>query len=483
MNKKNILRAFLCFACLHTVPAELPIVSNYAMAQSQTVTVQDTLNFAFAYSPNIKAAQEARQQSMHNVRMAEAGYYPTIGIWAGGGIQQTDNVSTRAAGESEDTVAAITMGMNISQTLWQGGQTAASVRMGQAEVNMRAWQLMDSANSLAYSAVSAHADVIRRKELVRLAQINVRENQHILGLLNTRVKQGLSSDGDVRLVLGRLARAKASLAVHTQGYRTSLATYTRITGQPAPKKLAPVSLPKRIINDVDEARDVSANKNLRIQADLAAIHNAAADVDLAKSNFSPRVSLDGGPSYSTQSYNEDPHQFSWSAMVNIQWEIFSGGRDVANVQSKKSRMRELRQNLHQTMDSINEEILATHAATQSSAEQSKYYEQAAIASKQAKANYNEQFKLGQRDLLSVLDAEGEYFFSATEKVVRSTDAILGQYRMLALTGDLLEELNIQHKDLLVETTKAPSTHTLWSFEPTTVNNQEELSGTTLTKKR
>ncbi len=483
MKRKSLARVLACFVCLGFMASgvQAPLVH----ANTKAITVQDTLNFAFAYSPNIKAAQEARQQSVHNVRVAEAGYYPTIGVWAGGGLQQSDNVSTRAAGESETVVGAVTTGINISQTIWQGGQTSANVRMSQEEVNLRAWQLMDSANSLAYSAISAHADVIRRKELVRLATANVRENQYILGLLNTRVEQGLSSDGDVKLVQGRLARAKASLSVHTQGYNTALATYTRITGQPTPKNLAPVALPKRIINDVNEAREVSVNKNQRIQADLAAIRNAAADVDVAGSQFAPRISLDGGPSYTTQSYAEDSHQFTWSAMMNLQWEIFSGGKDVANVKSKKSRVRELRHTLHQTMDSINEEIYATHAATQSSLEQSKYYTQAAQASKAAKANYDTQFKLGQRDLLSVLDAEGEYFFSATEKVIRATDAVLGQYRMLALTGDLLEEVNIHGQDLQIDTTAgtAADTYAPWSFTPTTVNTQEALSGTTLTDKR
>ncbi len=483
MNKKSMVKIILCLACLGLAPEGIHLPQSYAATQAHSVSVQDTLNFAFAYSPNIKAAQEARQQSVHNVRMAEAGYYPTIGIWAGGGVQQSDNVSTRAASESETVVGAFTTGVNISQTIWQGGQTSANVRLSQEEVNLRAWQLMDSANSLAYSAISAHADVLRRKELVRLAEVNVRENQHILNLLRTRVAQGLSSDGDVKLVLGRLARAKASLALHTQGYRTALATYTRITGQPTPQNLAPVTLPKRIITNVNEARDVSVNKNQRIQADLAAIRNAAADVDVARSQFAPRVSVDAGPSYTTQSYAEDSHQFTWSAMLNVQWEVFSGGRDVANVKSKNARVRELRQVLHQTMDSINEEILATHAATESSAEQSKYYGEAARSSKAAKASYDTQFKLGQRDLLSVLDAEGEYFFSATEKVVSATDAVLGQYRMLALTGDLLEELNIHGADLQIDTTKgtASDTFTPWSFKPTTVNTQEALSGTTLTK--
>ncbi len=482
MKKISLTRALTCVLCLG-----MTVLVNIAPAHAakNVITVQDTLNFAFAYSPNIKAAQEARQQSVHNVRVAEAGYYPTIGIWAGGGLQQSDNVSTRAAGESETVVGAVTTGINISQTIWQGGQTSANVRMSQEEVNLRAWQLMDSANSLAYSAISAHADVIRRKELVRLAEVNVQENQHILRLLRTRVQQGLSSDGDVKLVQGRLARAKASLSLHTQGYRAALATYTRITGQPAPQNLAPVLLPKRVIHDVNEAREVSVNKNQRIQADLAAIRNAAADVDVAGSQFAPRISLDGGPSYTTQSYEEDSHQFTWSAMLNLQWEIFSGGKDVANVKSKKSRVRELRHTLHQTMDSINEEILSTHAATQSSLEQSKYYTEAAKASKAAKANYDTQFNLGQRDLLSVLDAEGEYFFSATEKVVSATDAILGQYRMLALTGDLLEEVNIHGQDLQIDTTAGSSdaSFTPWSFSPTTVDTKEALSGTTLTDKR
>ncbi len=478
MKKFSLVLVF--FYCVFV----LPWAGQQSHAASSATTVQDTLTFAFGYSPNVKAAQEVRQQSVHNVRMAEAGYYPTIGIWAGFGAQQADNASTRALGNSEYVVGSFTTGVQLSQTLWQGGNTAANVRMRQAEVTYRAWQLMDSANSLAYSAISAHADVLRRKELVKLAETNVRENKRILQLLQTRVAQGLSSDGDVKLVQGRLARAQASLSLHKQGFHTALATYTRITGQPAPQVLAKVALPQRMITSVDEARDVSVNKNLRIQADLAAIQNAAADVDVARSNFAPRVSLDVGPSYVDHGYKGDSHQFSWSAMLNLQWEVFSGGRDVANVQSKNARVRELRAVLHQTMDQVNEEILITHATIQSAQEQSQYYTQAARASKAAKSNFSAQFEVGQKDLLSVLDAEGEYFFSAAEAIIHKTDVILGQYRMLALTGELLDELHINGSTLHVDTSKGASQGFVpWSFAPTTVDTQEALSGTTLTQPR
>ncbi len=483
MKKVCVMPFVFCSIFLLFLSVRVCVFTSHAAASSGAITLQETLQNAFAYSPNIKAAQESRQQSVHTIRMAQAGYYPTIGIWAGAGIQQADNVSTRASRESEYVVGAFTTGIQFSQTLWQGGNTSAQVRMRQEELNFRAWKLMDSATSLAYSAISAHADILRRKELVRLSEVNVRENKHILHLLRTRVTQGLSSEGDVKLVEGRLARAEATLSSNKQGLHVALANYLRVTGQPAPSKLASVTLPQRIITNVNEARNISVNKNERIQADLAAIRNAVADVDVARSQFSPRVSLDAGPSFVDQGYKGESHQFTWSAMINLQWEIFSGGRDVADVKSRNARVRELREILHQTMDQVNEEILITHASIQSSAEQEMFYTKAARAARAAKKNYDAQFEVGQKDLLSVLDAEGEYFFSASEAIIRKTDVILGQYRMLALTGELLEELGIDGGALQIDTSKKTSSETFvpWSFTPSTIDTQEALSGTTLTQ--
>ncbi len=480
MKKLSVLFILLALVSL-VFPQSIVFAANGASAN--TVTLQDTLNFAFGYSPNIKAAQESRQQSVHNVRMAEAGYYPSIGIWAGVGAEQTDSAATRAASLQEYVVGTANAGIQLSQTLWEGGLTNASVRMREEELLYRGWLLMDSANSLAYSAISAHTDVLRRRELVRLAEDNVNENKHILSILRTRYNQGLSSDGDVKLVQGRLGRAEATLSMHKQGLQTAMATYTRVTGQPVPMHLAPVPMPLRVFTNLDEARNACVAKNYRIQSDLAAIRNAAADVDVARSNFSPRLSIDAGPTYIDQGYKGDTHQLSWSAMLNMQWDVYSGGADLANMKSKAARVRELRQVLHQSMDQLNEELHITYATTISSAEQAKYYGQAAVAARGAKSNYNAQFKVGQKDLLSVLDAEGEYYFSATEMAVSKTDALLGHYRMLAVTGELLDELKINGASLQIDTTAAApkEDYTPWSFAPTPVNTQEALSGTTLTR--
>ncbi len=462
----------------------LTLVAMPSKAFSNPTSIEDTLRFAFAYSPNIKAAQESRQQSVHNIRAAEAGYYPTIGIWAGVGVEVNNNVSTRFNNTYADAESTMNMGLQLSQTIWQGGNTSANVRMRTEELNYRAWQLMDSANSLAYSAISAHADVIRRRILVKLAKDNVHENKRILNMLKIRFQQGLSSQGDVDLTSGRLNRAEATLSLYEQALESAFAAYTQVTGQPVPKNLMNINMPKRIFKNVDEARNATVDKNLRIQTDLAAIRNALAEKDVARSNFAPRISIDAGPTITDDSYDDNTSQITWSAMLNMRWDIYSGGRDVATVKSIAARVRQLRQNLHSTMDLINQELMVTYSLTNRSIEQAKLYDKSANAALQAKINYMTQFEVGQKDLLSVLDAEGEFFFSATEREVRSIDALLGHYRILALTGDLLHELGIDTAALMVDTTtNTPSDTSLpWSFKPSTLDTQEALQGTTLTTK-
>ncbi len=457
-------------------------VTAFEVMAAPMTTMQDTLRFAFGYSPNVKAAQESRMSAVHNVRVAEAGYYPTIGLWAGIGITQSDDVSTRMRGDQEYVVGTGNVSLQASQTLWEGGATAARVRQGNAELNYQAWKLMDSATSLAYSAISAHADVLRRRKLVELAKNNVRETKRILSMLRTVSAQGLAGAGDTDLVRGRLARAEATLTLHQQGLENAYAVYTRITGQMVPQNLGPVSLPVRFYRNKDEARDVSVNKNSNIQASLAAIRGGIAGRDVTSSSFSPRLSLDAGPTYNDVGRSGKNYQLSWTAMMNMQWNIYSGGADTATFKSDSAKVRRLRYELHEVMDLVNQEISLAFSVIRSSDSQVRSYVNAAKAARLAKINYSKQFEVGQKDLLSILDAESEFFYSVTEEAVRRTDAVLGRYRVLALTGALLDELGIDRGALQADIPH-PENEVPWSFSSDPFDYQKALEGSTLTDKR
>ncbi len=415
---------------------------------SAVTTLDETITQTILYNPNLKEAQESRLEAVHQVRQAEAEYYPSISISAGAGIAQSDSPTSRYLNQQDDTVGAGNVSLLLSQPIWTGGAITAGVRESSGELDVRTWDLMDRANALAYAALSAHADLIRRQVIVGLAVENVRENKAILHSLQTRQSQGLSSLGDVELVKGRVARAEASLNLHQQILKAAEANYTRLTGQPAPLRLAAVPAPRYFVTNYEEARQISLEKNTTIQSNLAGIRSAEAAQDMARSRFAPRISLDAGPSYSDMDYKYGSnYQMDWSVMVNLQWNIFDGGGDTAAFKAATARAQESRHALHSTTDLVDEELKVAFTAMAGANARAHDYAVAATAAKSARANYFKQFQVGQKDLISVLDAEGEYYFSAVEQEINAVDALLSKYRILALTGQLLDELNINPEAL------------------------------------
>jgi adhesin transport system outer membrane protein len=56
--------------------------------------------------------------------------------------------------------------------------------------------------------------------------------------------------------------------------------------------------------------------------------------------------------------------------------------------------------------------------------------------------YRQQFEVAQRTLLDVLDAENELFVSSGQLVTAQTNELLASYRVLAVSGMLLNTLGI-----------------------------------------
>jgi adhesin transport system outer membrane protein len=54
----------------------------------------------------------------------------------------------------------------------------------------------------------------------------------------------------------------------------------------------------------------------------------------------------------------------------------------------------------------------------------------------------EQFQVGRRTLLDVLDAESELYNSSTQAETSRGNILVGAYRLCALTGNLLPQMSI-----------------------------------------
>ncbi len=408
----------------------------------ETFTLNQSLENAFNYNPQIMDSKEAEIMATHKIREAQAGYFPRIGIWAGTGFQQEESKYSRDTNSYDDSTYVNELGLNVSQMLWDGMKTSSNVAVHKALHDFSIYGLLDTSTSIAFSTLSMHIDILRRKELIEKSNKNVKSLKSIVNLLQRRFKEGLTSRGELEQGLLRYNNAKATNISYVNAYNEARTSYKRLTGMEAPEKLEAIQAPKTIYATVEEAQEIALAKSPTLNMAQAQLVAASKEKNISKSTFSPYLSLDLGPSYQSRDTGDNRDIFAWNAMVNFSWDIYTGGERMANYKAASAKERQYKSKKLDAKDSVLEQIKLSYDRTQTALAQYPIYTSAEKSGKIALSNFYKQFEVGQKDLLNLLDMENEYFIAQVNAVLSRTDAIIGQYRIHALAGTLLEELNV-----------------------------------------
>ncbi len=412
------------------------------------VTVEETLDNAFQFSPTLKSSVETVVAAGYDVNKAFAAYFPTIGVWANTGLVQDSDFATHIYQTESEGQYYAGAGISIRQILFAGGLNRAKVYSAETGLDYSENLLFDAATSLAFEALSAHADLARFYRLVDLSKENVKEHEQVLRTTKLRYNQGVITNGEVTQVESRLARARATLLSHETGLEAAKAAYYRIVGVQAPSELETLESPILQYTSSDSAIELADDFNARFLSTLDNIQFNEAEKSVAKSSFLPNIYAQG--SYSTK-YQEgvgNGNSHGYNVGLVLEWELFSGGADKANISKANANIRKAQYESQKFKDQLHQDITATYARVGNLFKQVDYYAQSMDYSRRTKNNFYQQFQAGQRGLLDVLDAESEYFASVVDREISQVDALIGQYRMLALVGTLLDELNIEKSDLL-----------------------------------
>jgi adhesin transport system outer membrane protein len=431
-----------------------PVVS---LAADGIVTLRDTVAISLAYSPNIKAFQEYRQAAVHDLQRARSGWFPRVDARAGWGVEQISDTFNRGHStpgvqgidRTRDFYSRSEASLTISQTIWDGLATLNRVRMGESRLDSAESRLIDNAEGMALDAVLAHIEVYRQRRIVALAELNVRNHKSILSSQYQRHKSGASTMADVTQTQSRLARTEASLTESRAALEVAVANYKRLTGRD-PGMVAAPEAPTNAYPSLEAALVATQAGNLKIKAGQSDIETAFAQYKLDQSSFHPQLSLEAGPTYSYRAGSSLTDQGGVEIMLRASWNLFNGGYDYYNVKGDLARARQSKQELEDLKDQLTEQTEASWAELNSAREQARHFSSAVDYSTKTRNMYMEQFNVGQRSLLDLLDSENELFSYSIQLVTAQLNVTAAQYRMLALGGGLMASLSINRQELPIE---------------------------------
>ena len=438
--------------------AEKKGAQRAALPSASEGTLEDTVYSTINYNPRIKGFQEFRQAAIHEVAKARSGWLPRADVRAGIGMEQWDDEKTRKYNSRRapypqnnyDFYERREVSVVVAQTLWDGLSTKARHDIATAKLSSAESRLLDNTTALSLDAILAHIDVCRNIRLVKLAEDNVANHKRILISQQERQQLGASSLADVTQTQSRLARALSTLEEAKANLETSASTYRRLTGK-APRALIAPVLPENGYASLESVVASSQALNPKITALRWDIESAKATAELSKANFHPRITAEYSYNYNYQTGSDTNWNQGHAFMLRLQWNIFNGFYDWYDTKSSLATARQRRNEMEETRIMLIEETEKTWASYISERERARHYASAVELGTQTRDMYVEQFNLGQRSLLDVLDSENEVFTSSQQYTSSSMNEIANMYRLLALGGELTFGFGVRATDLHVDT--------------------------------
>ncbi|MFC0269291.1 TolC family outer membrane protein [Kushneria aurantia] len=399
-----------------------------------TQVVQRTL----FQNPEVRASWNAIQASGNDAREAWGGFLPTVNLSGGAGRESQSN-------DGEGSYETDYYELTLQQMLFDGFETSSQVDRFQHIKRQNYFDFLDTSEQAALNAYQAYLDVMRYRDLVSLARGNYAQHLTVFDQIEQRARSGAGRGVDLEQITGRLALAESNLMTEAANLHDVVARYQRIVGELPPRQLAPLpELEKLMPPSVEVALQEAMNSNPQIYSAYENRMAQRANQDVREAAFYPDLSLQAstGRNNEDSTFGERRNQTTVQLVGSIN--LYRGGSDVAAWRAAGDRLEQSWQQQEQACHNVRQTTQIAYRDAVRYEEQLRYLNEHRQSIDRIRVPYQQQFELGQRTLLDLLDNENEYFESSRDYVDGWYDQRLAFARTLAATSRLISALQVSH---------------------------------------
>jgi outer membrane protein, adhesin transport system len=408
---------------------------------AQTVPVQLTLKEAtqkaVLSNPEVLARWHTLRAADFERDVGAGAMLPRVDLLAGAGAERRSDAATRS--RYDRTSSSLT----ITQLLYDGFATRNEIKRLDHARLVRLFEFFDTSESVALEVVRSYYDVLRYRQLVQLAEDNFVQHRSVFDQTDRRVKAKVARAVDLEQISARLALAEANLVTETSNLHDTTARFQRLVGQ-VPSADMPLPEPLKV-NIPADATTAVRQAQQRNGALRAAIENVrASDAALASRTgaYQPRFDLrlrrDKGSNLSGIPGSSETNV----AEVVMSWNLFNGMSDRARERQFAEQLNVARDLRDKTCRDIRQTLLIAYNDVRKLGEQLGYLSQNKISVEKARNAYRQQFDIGQRTLLDLLDTENELYQAKRAEANAEQDLNIAYARTHASLGTLLGALEL-----------------------------------------
>ncbi|MBX9818659.1 MAG: TolC family outer membrane protein [Burkholderiaceae bacterium] len=402
-------------------------------------SLKSAVEKAILENPEVKFKHKSFLAATSEQNVAAGDWRPKVDLEAKTGQETTLSPGMASTKDYTHSVATL----QLRQTLFDGFATSSNVRrLGHAR-QAAYYDLLASSDNTGLEAARAYLDVQRYRDLVELAKENYANHADVHGRIESRVKAGVGRRVDLEQASGRLALAESNWLTEASNLHDVTARYQRLIGEQPATSLAPVPDLSSFLPARENYVPNTVRNNPEFLSAVSSIRTARADADLRRAGNYPTLEFRAQQSVETNRSGVNGDYRDTALQLVLNYNLYRGGSDSARIKQYVEKINASYDLRDKVCRDVRQTALIALNDVSKLESQIGFLSQHELSTAKAREAYRQQFDIGQRSLLDLLDTENEFYQSRRALTNAEFDLSLARTRVLAANGSLLGALKLR----------------------------------------
>ena len=387
--------------------------------------LKQAVHMALQHHPSIADAVATLAQEDAGIDVAKSGYYPQVrmGLGSGNASNVVNNTSSTLLSTS------------VSQMLYDFGKVGASVKQAKARVIRQHGYVLKQMAAISQQTADATVMVHRFQQLEVIARDQVKAVMDVYELAKLRGAAGLSTQADPIQAWSRVDAARANYLQMRSQRKQWIERLRTLVGPDMPSQVD--ALPEELLDFIGVGLEVDSDALPDVQIAKADLSVASAQLDQAKAQRLPTFSVDASLDKSLNGVPQAtmrPDGTSYSVMFNVSSALFQGGSLQAQIKGAVAAEEAAHKRIETALLNADDQVRSYREQLQGARERLSVLSNRKRTIMEVRNLYREQYTLGTRSILDLLNAEQEIHQSAQDEEAVLHDLWQAWVGLVAATG-------------------------------------------------
>jgi outer membrane protein, adhesin transport system len=417
---------------LPSFPTFKKILISSALLCSVTATwsqsLEQTIEKVLVQHPKLRVASSTARSVKYEIKVAEAAKNPKFSSIVDAGYShsekiQSDGQASTGWNRSGD------LGLRGTYLLFDAKRSDNEISRQQARFVTAQERVAQTQETLTTQVTDAYLEVMKQEKLEQLAKDNFAAHQALRAKVYEIVKIDKGRQYDLTQVEARTQQAQVTLSSRQGAAQEARALLADLAGGPVTVLQAPrdpsSALPATQTAALDQLSD---HPSLRAaQSDTEVARRAAA---VAGAWAYPRVDAQGTVNSPKNSEGQRQYFTGYDVRLAVQWQPFDGGAGRAGADAAAEQLNAAKDNEASVRRDLSNDVTRFWSQVETRRSRSGAWLDLLKQTEQVRENYWQQFTIGKRSILDLLNAENEAFQSRLSAEQERLETQQSQYRLL-----------------------------------------------------